>query len=207
MDDWFQRTRCCPEHPDQVPQEYNETSSSVTGETSSLVMDSDDNIPSSTEDIQPVTTEPVGATTESVTTTTEETDLNDHGTTTSEISNQDNNLLVEILGTEITGNNGQEIITEIAEVEELCVSELCATATLPDNIIETDDETDMISNISINSRPNELSFARKVTVHVDDGSMHGSASLFDEEELAQLASKIKTIHVAESPRSCGVDDT
>ena len=25
LDEWFQRNRCCPEHPDQVPQEYIET--------------------------------------------------------------------------------------------------------------------------------------------------------------------------------------
>ena len=38
-------------------------------------------------------------------------------------------------------------------------------------------------------------------VHVDEGSIHGSPTLFDEEELAQLASKIKTIYVTETPRS------
>merc|ERR1719354_1070637 len=25
LDEWFQRNRCCPEHPDQAPQEYIET--------------------------------------------------------------------------------------------------------------------------------------------------------------------------------------
>lgn len=48
---------------------------------------------------------------------------------------------------------------------------------------------------------------QKTIVHVDDGSIHGSPNLFDEEEIAQLASKIKTILVQESPRGRDFDET
>jgi len=52
----------------------------------------------------------------------------------------------------------------------------------------------------------ELSPRHRTIVHVDDGSIHGSPSLFNDDDLAQLASKIKTILVAESPRRSDQQD-
>ena len=48
---------------------------------------------------------------------------------------------------------------------------------------------------------------QKTIVHVDDGSIHGSPNLFDEEEIEQLASKIKTILVQDSPRTRDPEET
>lgn len=52
---------------------------------------------------------------------------------------------------------------------------------------------------TLHSQSDQLNIGKTV-VHVDDGSMHGSPGMFDDDEIAQLASKIKTILVQESPR-------
>jgi len=63
------------------------------------------------------------------------------------------------------------------------------------------------SPVTVNDSSAMATRRQKTIVHVDDGSIHGSPNLFDEEEIAQLASKIKTILVQESPRGRDFDET
>ena len=228
LDEWFGRNRCCPAHPDQIPQEYQDT----PGASSSTVNN---------------TNEASGGNEASAITSPET--INMSGAS-NESANEDQTGMFSLdeqqLGNEASNGppsnrsieNGNELLTQAAAIstEESSQHQENSDITLPStnhiNVQEsnpvpiqtlghqiqvnssvelTPSSSSSLHNVNTNttssggippveecsSPPIAMmsssapeSSRRKPIVHVDDGSIHGSPNNLDEEEIAQLASKI-----------------
>lgn len=194
LDEWFNRNRCCPAHPDQIPQEYTDSSVPSTSSGTTTTTTGDSASESDAENSEIAENSPSHQ------------DYAPDDATTNELSGEPNNELTD--GTsrlrislqldfqaenstlsEDTNNTSDNSIHDVPGATSP------GQYQPPDAITEADD-----SSPSSNSRSRQRPIGKTV-VHVDDGSIHGSPGLFDEDEIAQLASKIKTILVQESPRS------
>lgn len=190
LDEWFSRNRCCPAHPDQIPQEFTDPSSSSAPsmqdqESSSHnteTLGGDDTLQEEDTHLQPPTAMPEPETEEN----------EDHTSTLNELENIDDTE------TEVVGPNQSTGVEDEGE-----------TVDSPTSVNQDTEEEVTPDDCSCTPVPTSDREVRqqKTIVHVDDGSIHGSPNLFDEDEIAQLASKIKTILVQESPRGRDFEDT
>lgn len=228
MDEWFVRNRCCPAHPDQIPQEYVDSapssSTNITREanqpsgpsTSSQVLDSDQPGTSSLAS----SLSGVGGRTETEVSVhvhnneSEEENIimprrlaNDSPSQQLESVNNTNisetspPRTPELSRREGNGDSHTPFYTPREMPEDLEDSPADAIAVADGEDLSCSPVANVSSGTAMESR------RQKTIVHVDDGSIHGSPNLFDEEEIAQLASKIKTILVQESPRGRDFEET
>lgn len=204
LDDWFQRNRCCPEHPDQIPNQDFPTADNTPSASNTSIrnngtdLTSQSNLQSASND----DSELIGATAASPEQLRGETlqseNINQRDLLlTSQVNNVNNEPTSRSISIPPLGNfeleMGQE--SDNAGNESLNQSE---TQLSPISEASQNSQHSTHEEISSSSRP---IIKHRTVVHVDEGSIHGSPTLFDDEDLAQLASKIKTIYVTETPRS------
>lgn len=184
IDDWFQRNRCCPEHPDQIPNEH----------TTSSASQSTNNIQDNREES---TSETLGAT------------AMDASTENNEASHAA--VFMPDLELDDRQNDTSSDVSPSAAVSSDVAQNRQDTHPLPEIVILDStlrEEDDSVAPQTLTRQVSSpTATPGKTIVHVDDGSIHGSPTLFDEDELDQLTTKIKTILVAESPRGQEVNNT
>ena len=188
LDEWFQRNRCCPEHPEQAPQEYIETLPRNSARSNRL----------------PISPR-LGA------------------TTIIDTENDNDNLLSPLVANSLPANLNAEH-SPILEIDVTnSPSPSTSSYTSPDIVGGYSGQQNTHSPIQAISRsiadddeggspsPRETLFVEddppRTIVHVDEGSIHGTTSLFDDEELAELTSKKLKILVSENSMSSEVDNT
>ena len=204
LDDWFQRNRCCPEHPDQIPNQDFSTAENTPSASNTSIrnngtdLTSQSNLQSASND----DSELVGATAASPEELRGETLQSDN-------INQRDILLpsqVHTFDNEQTSRNisipplGNLEIEMGQESDDVVNDSLNQNETQLSPISEASQSSQRSTHEEFSSSGRPI-IKHRTVVHVDEGSIHGSPTLFDEEELAQLASKIKTIYVTETPRS------
>ena len=150
----------------------------------------------------------------------------------SERENAPQNLTPEnynITQSDTAVDNSIDIAASSSYMEVISNSSLQNVRGSSPNLKNTCSETENLSNLTKNlntdNRTNPLnddldglesptqfttitpSTFQKTVVHVDDGSLHGSSALFNDDELEQLASKIKTILVSDNLESTISEET
>ena len=238
MDEWFGRNRCCPAHPDEIPQEYADTPASsssavnnITGasggsetanitNTSSISNGSDDrhedqagifrldeqhhrenevndgNQGTSNISVENGNELLAQALTNTGRTTSLALDQQERLPTTNHINVQESSPVP----IQITSNTNSHQRNEINNSTELSPSSSFlqhGNTTTPRSVIPSVEECSSPPIAMSSSAPE--SSRHKPVVHVDDGSIHGSPNNLDEEEIAQLASKI-FVSQQQSPR-------
>jgi len=253
LDDWFQRNRCCPEHPDQIPNQDYPSTSNEAGESSSSssaepsVLLASTSAPTATSRISSYSRQNTSSNDDEnydnvvanspISNVTGATANNDESSTTSrnnqikperpirpERRRSSQNYQAVLVSSEISSNATTVVqprdsttspVVQPLDIEE--GEETNETVNLESNLMSPSSQLSVInevlsqnssfSDIDISQNEEvELSPRHRTIVHVDDGSIHGSPSLFNDDDLAQLASKIKTILVAESPRRSDQQD-
>ena len=225
MDEWFGRNRCCPAHPDQIPQEYQDTPGASASNINNTNDASGGTEASATTSQERINTSANESTTEEQTGVFR---LDEHQQLGNEASNgplsnrsieSHNELLAQAaaMNTEESASQHQEISditaanTNHINVQESNPVPIQTLGHQVNNSVElsppsssslhhVNTSTSSSSGIppveECSSPPIAMSSSapesrrRKPIVHVDDGSIHGSPNNLDEEEIAQLASKI-----------------
>uniref|UniRef100_T2M9J5 RING-type E3 ubiquitin transferase n=1 Tax=Hydra vulgaris TaxID=6087 RepID=T2M9J5_HYDVU len=172
IDDWFKRNRCCPEHPEEIPQE----TPSMTN-----IQDQSINIACSNFEIENTQNSP------------ESQNITAEKTVDSSIAIADTSTNLDIVS-EVPYNpgNSPNFVNACSEMENLPNLE---------NNLDMNEKTDSLNHgLNELESPSQLtnkvsSTFHKTLVHVDEGSVHGSTALFEDNELEQIASKMKTIIV------------
>jgi len=260
LDEWFQRIRCCPAHPDQIPQEYSTDVSS----TSSSLPHMDDTEGGSQQQAEAIAVASSAPTTSSR--TSSRLDDNDQPSSPQRgaVSNYSEGVfqltddteedIINPFANHSNQNNVTNNETNMAETAhdsnnvnthlESQMPDISTTTNAqgeldgPDTTSERNNDNlqpsatlaaqpDLNLNASTSSTGSNGAVApledcgcapvtissggngtqnigkHRTVVHVDDGSIHGSPNLCNDEEIEQLASKIKTILVQDSPRGVG----
>lgn len=206
LDEWFQRNRCCPEHPDQAPQEYIETlprSTAARPSRSALSPTLDSSIGEENEDLEEP---PMVANSLPTILSVEHSPIID----IPNVASMSHSPIVNI--EHIVDRDNPEL--EISESESPPNTSLPALDDGAGHSADPDPESPCKVAHSDGDSPRTTIHVgddvadRSPTVHVDDGSMHGTTSLFNDEELAQLTSKKFSILVSENPEGNNeVNDT